>query len=595
MNNNSENNNGSENIKELPQNNNSNIIVKEDKPNKFLSIVWKILLVFIVFIMLFLGLIQFGVISLNSKIVPDAVILNQTEIGIRKGKSYQLITEVLPVNAENKQLIYESSNTAVAIVNELTGYVTAIADGTAIITAKTLINDKVSECVVNVGNTSISATSVSFKNKSVKIAAGHSELLTYVVSPSNATEQTMTFVSSDPSVATVDSKGMVTGIKEGNATITISANNGAISDKADVTVYKVGTSTVVLGEVVKTNNYPNSISVDESKNLAVGVEVQLEPKIYPADAVDDITWISSNPSVASVNEYGKVTANSVGEATIIAKTVNDKTATTNVKVGNYVGNYSIKLNEIYITTNYTLLRIGQNKRLYVSYLPVTATSPTVTWSTDNSTVATVDSDGLVKALSTGKTKIHAKAVENEKLFDSCTVEVAGNNNIVPITSISLESSSIEVGVKNTVSITPKINPSNATYKQVAYTSSNPSIATVDENGKVYGVSVGTATITITANRDVKATVNVNVKNIPSKSVELNSTSETIDINEIFTLVATVKPTTASDKTVTYTSSNPSVATVDKTGKVTAVSKGTTTITVKPNGGGSSSYCTITVK
>ena len=140
---------------------------KETKGNKFLSMVWKILLVVIVFITLFLGLIQFGVISLSSNIIPNAIVFNQNEIGMKKGTGYQLVTTVLPVNAENKQIVYESSNPSVATVNEITGYIKAIRNGTAVITARTLINDKTVECVVNVGDTNIPVNKLSIKEKIV--------------------------------------------------------------------------------------------------------------------------------------------------------------------------------------------------------------------------------------------------------------------------------------------------------------------------------------------------------------------------------------------------------------------------------------------
>ena len=114
---------------------------KEEKPNKFLSMIWKILLVIIILIVGFILLIQLGVISFSSSIMPEAILLNQNEVGIKKGRSYQLVSTVLPENANNKQVIWTSSDPKIVSVNETTGYITGVSEGTATITVKTLIND----------------------------------------------------------------------------------------------------------------------------------------------------------------------------------------------------------------------------------------------------------------------------------------------------------------------------------------------------------------------------------------------------------------------------------------------------------------------
>ena len=138
---------------------------KEEKPNKFLSMIWKILLVIIILIVGFILLIQFGVISFSSSIMPDAILLNQNEIGIKKGKSYQLVSTVLPENANNKQVIWTSSDPKIVSVNETTGYITGVNEGTATITVKTLINNISTDCVVNVTAKDVLISGISFYQK----------------------------------------------------------------------------------------------------------------------------------------------------------------------------------------------------------------------------------------------------------------------------------------------------------------------------------------------------------------------------------------------------------------------------------------------
>ena len=294
---------------------------KDTKVNKVMNFIWKIILVLLVLILLFLALIQFGVISLTSDISPDTIVLNVNEIGIKKGRGYQLVTTVLPENASNKQVVYESSDPKVVSVNEVSGYVKGLKVGTATVKVKTLINDKETECLVTVEDDNVEMQSISLNDKNISVAVGYTYALSYRITPSNATEVGAVFYSSDPSVATVDSKGNVKGIREGSAVITISANNNTLTDTANVTVYKKGaTTTTTEGEIVTTKNYPLNISLSSSTlNLTKGSTGQLKATITPSNANSTLTWKSSNSSVATVNENGLVTAVAPGEATIVIR------------------------------------------------------------------------------------------------------------------------------------------------------------------------------------------------------------------------------------------------------------------------------------
>lgn len=580
------------------EDNNKNVVdskynddAQDSKLNKIFKVVWKVLLVVIVFTVLYLSMIQFGIITLVSSVVPDVVVMNQNEVGIKKGAGYQLVTTVLPVNASNKQIVYESSDPSVATVNEVTGYVTALSNGVAKITAKTLINDVVSECVVKVGNDNVIPTSLNIKNKNIDLAVGYTHTLSYTITPSNANNINLNFSSSDSSVASVNSKGIITGIKAGNAVITVSANNNIVYDTAYVTVYKKGEVTIVNGESVKPNNYPSSVAVsDNSVSIISGSTKQLEADIYPNSAISNVSWTSTNPDVAEVNEYGMVVAKSEGTADIVAKTINNLTSVSHVSVGDY----SIKLKKIYLTTKYSFLQMGMTKQLYVAVEPKNASNPTITWSSSDPKVVSVDKNGFIKALSIGTAVITAKSSEGNYV-DKCTIEVGGFSKTIPVTSISLNKSKTTIYVKGTEQITPSYTPSNATYKTVSYYSSDPSVVTVDSNGLITGIKEGSAVITVRTNQDnISVNMNVTVIRNVAKNVKLTETSVTISKNDTYALGATVTPANASDKTVTYVSDDQTIATVDKTGIIKGIKPGTTTITVTPNGGGSSSTCLVTV-
>ena len=553
----------------------------DEKPNKFLSVLWKILLVIIILIIGFLLLIKFKVLSFTSSVMPNAIVLNQNEIGIKKGKGYQLVSTVLPENAENKQVVWESSDPKIVSVNSVTGYITGVKEGSATITVKTLINDISTDCIVNVSGKNILVSKIFLNEKRISLAVGYTHSLTYQITPKNATENDLIFTSSDSSVATVNQSGVIQGLKEGNAIITVSSSNGLAKDTTYVSVYKKGASTVVDGEPIKTDNYPKSLTVSpQSLNLKLGGSSQLIASVLPEKSNNQISWSSTNSRVATVDSNGLVSAVGMGSATIIARTINDITYNVNV----LVGNYSKELRSILVTTNYITLAVSNSKQLAVAFTPSDASNKNVFWTSSNPSVATVDKYGVVKAISPGSTIIKATS-EDGGYTDTATIEVVNYDNIIEEKSIAFDSSSYTVGIGSTKSLIPIITPSNATFKSVRFESSNPSIATVDENGVVRGLKEGTVSITSTTNRNrLKATTTIIVKYINATSVKVNTTNVNLGKNETFTLVATVLPSDATNKKVSYSVSNSNIATIDANGIITGKNTGTATITITPSEG-----------
>lgn len=553
----------------------------DEKPNKFLSVLWKILLVIIILIIGFLLLIKFKVLSFTSSVMPNAIVLNQNEIGIKKGKGYQLVSTVLPENAENKQVVWESSDPKIVSVNSVTGYITGVKEGSATITVKTLINDISTDCIVNVSGKNILVSKIFLNEKRISLAVGYTHSLTYQITPKNATENDLIFTSSDSSVATVNQSGVIQGLKEGNAIITVSSSNGLAKDTTYVSVYKKGASTVVDGEPIKTDNYPKSLTVSpQSLNLKLGGSSQLIASVLPEKSNNQISWSSTNSRVATVDSNGLVSAVGMGSATIIARTINDITYNVNV----LVGNYSKELRSILVTTNYISLSVSNSKQLAVAFTPSDASNKNVFWTSSNPSVATVDKYGVVKAISPGSTIIKATS-EDGGYTDTATIEVVNYDNIIEEKSIAFDSSSYTVGIGSTKSLIPIITPSNATFKSVRFESSNPSIATVDENGVVRGLKEGTVSITATTNRNrLKATTTIIVKYINATSVKVNTTNVNLGKNETFTLVATVLPSDATNKKVSYSVSNSNIATIDANGIITGKNTGTATITITPSEG-----------
>lgn len=167
---------------------------------------------------------------------------------------------------------------------------------------------------------------------------------------------------------------------------------------------------------------------------------------------------------------------------------------------------------------------------------------------------------------------------------------------VAVSSVSLSKTSITLTEGDKETLTATVLPNNATDKTVEWSSSNTSVASVS-NGTVTAIKAGTTTITVKTKdggKTATCAVTVNAKVIPVSDVTLNKTELTLTEGNSETLSATVKPDDATDKTVSWTSSDAIVASVDDNGKVTAVKAGTATITVKTKDGEKTATCKITV-
>ena len=164
-------------------------------------------------------------------------------------------------------------------------------------------------------------------------------------------------------------------------------------------------------------------------------------------------------------------------------------------------------------------------------------------------------------------------------------------NKIPVVSVSIAEPAVTLDKGNTYTLAAAVYPGNATVYTVTWTSSDTSVTAVDSSGKVTAVGRGSATITATAD-GISDTCAVTV-NVHVSQVDINKTSITIYKGRTYTLTATVSPDDANDPEVTWTSSDTSVATVDSNGKVTAVGRGTATITATADG--QSDTCKVTVK
>lgn len=489
--------------------------------------------------------------------------LSSSSAKIAVGKSKTLTWNVFPSNATDKSVTWSSSNTSVATVSK--GIITAKKAGSAVITVKTVDGGFSAACNVTVH---VPVTGVEVSVSSVKVPKGQTRVVTAAIKPSNATNKTVKWSSSDSSIAKISSSGKITGVAKGTVTITCKTSDGSYKATCKVTV-------VQLVEKVKLDATYLSLQTGKYKTLTA--------KVSPSSASSKtVKWKSSDKKVVEVSSKGVVKAVGPGTATVTAYSA-DGNAKTTCKVNVTQPATGVKLSKKEAT-----VRIGDTVTLKATVKPSNATNKKVTWISSNTDRATVSSKGVVKGISQGYVTITAKTADG-KHSASCKVLVAKG-----VKSVKLDKTAITMNVGKSTTITPTISPKDATIKTVRWYSDNNDVATVDKNGKVKAVGAGHATITAkTADGARKATASVLVIK-PVKSVSLNVKSDYLNVGEKLKLTPKFTPSDASIRTVTWKSSDTKIATVSSKGVVTGKKRGTVTITCTTNNGRKVATCKISV-
>lgn len=376
---------------------------------------------------------------------------------------------------------------------------------------------------------------------------------------------------------------------KGNGKIELSGTIGKLQADNAITVKGSGRIDEKSGKVEVTEDVKigvTSVTLDKTDlTLDVNGTAKLNATVKPDDATTKtVTWKSDNEGVAIVDNNGNVTAKAAGTATITA-TVDGKSASCKVTVNGQttVPVASVKLNQTTLE-----LIAGKEATLTATVKPDDATNKTVTWSSNNETVATVDNNGKVTAKAAGEAIITAKVGDKQA---TCNVKVTAAE--VAVESVTLDQSSLELIAGKEATLTATVKPDNATNRTVAWESNAISVATVDNNGKVTAKAEGTAIITAKAG-DKTATCTVTVTKADVKVTQITiSGKNTLNVNDVATLTADVQPGDVTNKTVVWTSENPDVVKVEN-GKVTALMPGQAVIKATAQDG-SNVVGTFTIK
>jgi len=431
----------------------------------------------------------------------------------------------------------------------------------------------------------IAVTGVSLNKAAATLTVGGTETLTATVAPPDATNKAVTWASDNTAVVTVNN-GTITAVVAGTANITVTTADGGKTATCAVTVQAAIPNTIAV----------TGVTLNESTlALTVGGTETLTATVAPPNATNkNIAWVSSDTAVATVSADGLITAVDAGTVTITVTTADGgKTAECSVTV-------TVPVTGVTLNKTTLALSTGGTETLTATIAPSDASNKNAAWASSKPDVATVSADGLVTAVGAGTANITVTTEDGGKTAE-CAVTVT-----VAVTGVTLNKSTLTLDIGDEETLIATVAPANAANKRVTWTSSKPDVATVT-GGKVSAVDAGTTTITVTTQDGGKtATCNVRVRapapgnpSNPSNppiavtGVTLNRTALTLAVGGTETLTATVAPSNATNKSVTWASSNTAVATVSN-GTVTGVTTGTATITVT-TANGKTATCVVTVK
>jgi uncharacterized protein YjdB len=461
---------------------------------------------------------------------------------------------------------WASSDSSIASVSA-DGVVTSVDEGFATITAQA--SGTTATADVQVVKSPVSSVTVSPPNASIYPADNLQLTATAYDSRGRVTSKgNPSWVSSNSAVATVSGDGLVTGVAKGVAIIAVEIQKKKAT--ATVTVLDVPAASVTVALTAST--------------LSVGQTTQATATIKDASGTiltgRIVAWQSSNPALATVNSAGLVTAVAKGSVTI--------SAICDGKVGGASLTVAAPTPaSIAITPSGVSLTKGQSTQLSAQVLDANgAVIPNrpVAWSTMNSAVAAVTSAGAVTGVNVGSTAAQATA---DGLTASASVAVTD----VPAASVAVSPTTLAMLPGDTARVSAVVKDANGNVlanRGVNWSSSNAAVASVAATGTVTAVAAGSATITAQVD-GVTATTTVTVSApppAPVASVAVTVTPSSLTVGQTAQSSVTLRDAAGnvlSGRSVTWSSANPSVATVSASGIVTAVSAGSASIVATSEG------------
>lgn len=415
-------------------------------------------------------------------VTPTSVTISPSTLTLVEGESQKLTATVQPKDAEYDGISWSSSAPEIATVTK-DGQVTALKAGSATITAKA--GNVSGSCKVTVTAAppqTIDVTGVTLEPATLSLEEGETATLTATVAPDNASNKDIAWASADEGIATVKD-GIVTAVAAGETTVTVTTVDGGKTASCQVAVTAAPPQTIAVTGVTVSMNFVELTEGDEP--------YQLTATVQPEDATNkEVTWASADESVATVKD-GLVTPVAPGETTVTVTTVDGgKTDKCTVSV------LAKEVPATGVTVDPASVEIveGETYQLKATVSPEGA-DQTVEWVSQHNSIATVDQNGLITAVSPGETRVFARSAAYPEMMAYCEVTVKPDETLK---GISLDASEIQLQVGKSRMLSVIYHPEYAANKTVSWASSAPSIAKVTDEGTVFALQEGTATITATS-------------------------------------------------------------------------------------------------
>ena len=318
--------------------------------------------------------------------------------------------------------------------------------------------------------------SVSISSDDGFVELGRTQQFNAEIFPADATNQTVTWHTTNSDVFTIDENGVLTAVGVGKANVKVRADDGRLSSIKTVRVFEPVPVT-------------NLTITPENGFVMLGETQEFSAVATPSNASNqEVTWHTTNPDVFTIDFNGVLTPVGVGKANVKARWAEDRTvaAIKTVRV-----TAPVPVTALSVTSEDGSVLLGETQQFYAEVTPANATNPSVTWHTTNSDVFTIDANGVLTPVGPGKANVKARWAENEHVQAVKTVRITAP---VPVTALTVTSEGGIFSLGETIQFHAEVTPANATNPAVTWHTTNSDVVTIDADGVLTAVGRGKANI-----------------------------------------------------------------------------------------------------
>jgi len=490
----------------------------------------------------------------------------------------------LSIDISNSQrgVVYISKSDSELYLERNQIYSVVIPKGTFSDSMGNTVGEIIIEYSTIVSNAAVKVEGIKLGREIMDLMVGEETSLGFTIKPTDATNTSVTWQSGNENVAIVDDAGNVTATGPGETTITVTTEDGGFQSSCKVTVSQ-------------TNIPVAFVELDKSDLIMqIGEEYQFTKTIYPSDATNqNVTWQSSDESIAKVDEQGNVVAMKAGNVRITV-TSEDNGFQTSCMV--QVLEKVVHVEGVTMSRTELVLEIGEEDQLNAIFTPLLPTNGGVEWKSSDASVVAVDVIGRLTALKEGTAVI--TVTTNDGGFQAtCNVQVIKEKEPVLLQGISLNLSHVEMYIGETHAIYAIATPQNADNQNVSWSSSDERIVKVSQKGVLEAYNPGSAIITVTSEEgNYSAQCNVTVHPVLIRHIDVHPEKSVIQVSEKTQVLVNFAPSNATIQKFEWSSSDNQVAMVNDQGIVTGIAEGKVTIIAAAmDGGGASASCEITIE